>query len=152
MRSTVALCAGGFFAVCMLAALGLPPSTSSLPYKERDGTQQGPQWQNYSNQELAAASDPHLFRGQPVCQLCHKGSSPALLSEQRVLCAQCHDFEHGNHPVGVVQALPVADPLPLGTGRMVLCHTCHDSHDVHSRRAGLRMEFTPLCKSCHQSH
>lgn len=102
----------------------------------------------YPSDQIAGVKDPHEFRGKPLCQRCHFPDLK-LTNAPNALCGECHAFDHGNHPVNVVQKAPVPTDLPLLEGGKVACHTCHDPH-----RKGkvLRKEFNTLCVSCHKRH
>lgn len=101
----------------------------------------------YAVAEIVGVKDPHDFRGKPLCQRCHFEDGK-LTAEPIALCAECHSFSHGNHPVEVVQKTPAKD-LPLLSGGRVACHTCHDPHQ---KKRVLRKPFTELCTSCHRRH
>ncbi len=107
----------------------------------------------YSAEELASVENIHDYKGKPVCQACHRGNSIWLKDDPVVVCTEgCHSFEHGNHPVSVVQREPADTGLPMGAGNLVVCHSCHDPHDMTKFKHGLRMEFSALCLRCHSSH
>jgi predicted CXXCH cytochrome family protein len=101
----------------------------------------------YAPAEIAGVKDPHDFKGKALCQRCHYLDGK-LTAEPNALCAECHRFSHGNHPVEVVQKTPVKD-LPLLAGGRVACHTCHDPHQ---KKSVLRRPFNELCRSCHRPH
>jgi len=97
--------------------------------------------------EVAGVKDPHDHRGKPLCQRCHHPDG-RLTAQPNALCAECHRFAHGNHPVEVVQKTPAGD-LPLLAGGRVACHTCHDPHQ---KKSVLRKPFNELCRTCHRPH
>jgi predicted CXXCH cytochrome family protein len=102
--------------------------------------------------ELAHASTPHAYRGQPVCQQCHESGVAGVKGGDPVaLCARCHDPGNMKHPYGVPQA-PAPAALPLDAEGRIVCHTCHDPHDVRAHPRGLRMAYRPLCLQCHVQH
>jgi predicted CXXCH cytochrome family protein len=101
----------------------------------------------YPAEQVAAAKDPHDFRGKALCQRCHTPDLK-LTNAPNALCVECHRFGHGNHPVEVVQKTPAKD-LPLLAGGRVACHTCHDPHQ---KKSVLRKGFNDLCRSCHARH
>jgi predicted CXXCH cytochrome family protein len=109
------------------------------------------QFTPFPESEVVAVRNPHAYRGQPLCQRCHRPGDGGLTSGAIALCVSCHAFGHANHPVDVVQRSP-AGGLPLLEGGVVACHTCHDPHDLKRQRAGLRLPFTELCLRCHQRH
>jgi predicted CXXCH cytochrome family protein len=121
-----------------IACAGKAPVPRSAPY---------PDFVRYPDAEAAAVKDVHAYRGKPLCQRCHSRDGGLLPEDPVALCASCHAFTHGNHPVRVVQAVPPRD-LPLWKGE-VACHTCHDPHDVKRNRSGLRFAFDELCVRCH---
>lgn len=103
----------------------------------------------YPEAEIAGERNPHLFRGKPLCQRCHRPGGE-LLAEPVALCRRCHRPVHGNHPVGV-PAGTVPAKLPLDGGKIV-CHTCHDPHDIGTRASGLRIRAGEICLQCHVGH
>jgi predicted CXXCH cytochrome family protein len=105
----------------------------------------GPEPVSYPAAEVAAVKDVHAYRGRPLCQGCH-AEAGALLAAPNALCARCHTFVHGTHPVDVEQK-GGAEGLPLA-GRRVVCHTCHDPHAVQPK-AALRLAYNDLCTRCH---
>ncbi|MFL5299609.1 MAG: cytochrome c3 family protein [Anaeromyxobacteraceae bacterium] len=111
----------------------------------------GPEPVSYPAAEVAAVKDVHAYRGRPLCQGCHaegsaSGAAGALQAAPNALCARCHTFVHGTHPVDVEQK-EGAEGLPLA-GRRVVCHTCHDPHAVKPK-AALRLAYNDLCTRCH---
>ncbi len=110
-------------------------------------------FRSYPEREVAGVSNPHDYRGKPLCQRCHPDRR-AGVADPLALCLRCHQREHGVHPQGHPLGMELADEperLPLWRGRLA-CHTCHDPHDVTSHRAGLRMDTTPLCLQCHRRY
>ena len=104
----------------------------------------------YPEVEAAHVTNPHLYRGKPLCQACHVMDSERLLEGHG--CEGCHKTPHSKgHDVGtpLVRKAPVA--LPLVDGK-VACHTCHDPHDIKRERFGLRKELNALCRDCHRGH
>ncbi len=101
----------------------------------------------YPAAEVAGVKDPHDYRGKPLCQRCH-ALDGKLAADPNALCAECHSFRHGNHPVAVIQKKP-APGLPLLADGRVACHTCHDPHQ---KRSVLRKPFNELCRTCHGRH
>ncbi len=101
----------------------------------------------YPAEQVAGVKDPHDYKGKALCQRCHLPDLK-LAGDPNALCKQCHSFNHGNHPVDVVQKTPVKD-LPLLAGGKVACHTCHDPHQ---KKDVLRKPFNELCTSCHKGH
>ncbi len=101
----------------------------------------------YPVAEIAAVKDPHDYKGKALCQRCHSPDLK-LTNGPNALCQECHRFNHGNHPVDVVQKAAVKD-LPLSEGGKVVCHTCHDPHQ---KKSVLRKGFNELCTSCHRRH
>lgn len=109
----------------------------------------GPAFVWYPEADVAGAPNPHMFRGAPLCQRCHRRGG-GLAAEPVTLCQGCHPPIHANHPVDVpAEVIPAA--LPLSDGRIV-CHTCHDPHDVKGRKAGLRIRAGEICLQCHAKH
>jgi len=106
-----------------------------------------PLFEPYPLVEIANVRDPHDFRGKALCQRCHFPDG-RLTEAPNALCASCHRFGHGNHPVDVVQKTKTTD-LPLLAGGGVACHTCHDPHQ---KKSVLRKPFNELCTSCHGRH
>lgn len=106
----------------------------------------------YPEAEAAAATNPHAYRGAPLCQRCHPDRDARLAADPVALCSRCHDLRHASHPVDVIQKHPAEVSLPLGSGGRVVCHSCHDPHDLSRKPAGLRREFTALCLECHPGH
>jgi predicted CXXCH cytochrome family protein len=97
---------------------------------------------------VAAARDPHRFRGGPLCQACHAHETAALQRDAVDLCVACHQQTHGNHPVRVAPARAPAG-VRLWQGK-VACHTCHDPHAIGVRsRYGMWLEGDALCLKCH---
>lgn len=101
--------------------------------------------------DAAHVTNPHDHQGKPLCQRCHLPGQAGVTGDPIALCVQCHEPSNMKHPYGVeARAVPAA--LPLEGGMRIVCHTCHDPHDVKTRRAGLRLEFGPLCAQCHTRH
>jgi len=98
----------------------------------------------------ARPAGPHGDRTR--CATCHPGQDGRLEGDPIALCRGCHGASHADHPVGVLQSDPAEPGLPLGPGGVVACHSCHDPHDVTRTKGGLRLDFTPLCLSCHPRH
>ncbi|HET8542578.1 MAG TPA: cytochrome c3 family protein [Anaeromyxobacter sp.] len=136
-----------------LAALVLAAASGCVRRGAGDGRVADPDvpprsaFEVYPVEQIAGVKDPHDYRGKPLCQRCHLPDLK-LVEAPDALCAGCHHFAHGNHPVNVVQKAPAGD-LPLEPGGKVACYTCHDPH-----RKGkvLRKEFNTLCQSCHKRH
>ncbi len=106
----------------------------------------------YPELEAAHVKNAHAFRGQPVCQACHRGESEALLDGPVRTCTRCHQARHTpGHESGTPMDPLRSGGLPLADGR-VACHTCHDSHDVKKHRFGLRLPLRQVCLSCHPGH
>ena len=104
----------------------------------------------YPPDEAAKVSDPHLYKGRPLCQRCHPGADRRLVRAPDALCLECHEAHEGDHPAGLItQRRPTPLGLPLGPGREVHCHTCHDPHDVRGLPGGLRLPYDELCQRCH---
>jgi len=107
----------------------------------------------YPEAEIAAVSNPHEYRGQPLCQACHPDRDERLADDPVKLCTSCHDFDHSrSHPVDVVQKDAESVALPLGEGGRILCHTCHPHHELGPIKDGLRLPFSELCQQCHRGH
>jgi predicted CXXCH cytochrome family protein len=107
---------------------------------------------HYPEAELRGVPDVHAHKGRPVCQACHPGRDRRLRAEPLALCQGCHRAAHGSHPVGVPLKTLAPVELPLGEGRVVVCHSCHDPHDMKAFPHGLRQPMTPLCQRCHQGY
>ncbi len=101
----------------------------------------------YPADQIAGVKDPHEYKGKALCQRCHFPDMKLTAGPNEV-CTGCHKFSHGNHPVNVVQKVPVKE-LPLLAGGKVACHTCHDPHQGKNV---LRKPFNDLCASCHTRH
>jgi predicted CXXCH cytochrome family protein len=101
----------------------------------------------YPVSEIVGVKDPHDYKGKALCQRCHFQDGK-LTDGPNELCTGCHTFQHGNHPVNVVEKKPVKD-LPLLAGGKVVCHTCHDPHQ---KQSVLRKPFNDLCVTCHRRH
>lgn len=113
---------------------------------------QGRAFVAYPEAEARAVRDVHAYKGKPLCQACHPGKDRRLKADPLALCQGCHPAGHASHPVGVPMKSATPVDLPLGDGRVVVCHSCHDPHDLKAFRAGLRMQATPLCQRCHTGH
>jgi predicted CXXCH cytochrome family protein len=76
-------------------------------------------------------SGEHVSWTLESCMKCHKPAESAEL-EPRLsrpctnLCATCHGFRDGHHPVGVTIEAPVPAPLQLTRNGTNACITCHD--------------------------
>jgi predicted CXXCH cytochrome family protein len=101
----------------------------------------------YPVEQIADVKDPHDYKGKALCQRCHYPDL-RLTGDPNEICAACHKFHHGNHPVNVTTKIPVKE-LPLLAGGKVACHTCHDPHQGKNV---LRMKFNDLCVVCHKGH
>ncbi|MBK9376675.1 MAG: hypothetical protein IPN03_23895 [Holophagales bacterium] len=90
----------------------------------------------------------------------------------RTLCASCHEFRDGHHPVGVSIPRAVPEPLLLTKAGTNTCVTCHDTTRPRADRApwastslferiarrpsehrtyylAMRNEKGQLCRNCH---
>lgn len=132
LLAAVSSCAGRAVEVGRVADAAAPPKTA---------------FEVYPVAQIAGVKDPHEYRGKALCQRCHLADLQ-LTNAPNALCAECHRFGHGNHPVDVVQKA-AAKGLPLLAGGRVACHTCHDPH---RKKSALRKPFNELCTSCHEAH
>lgn len=140
MRATRAVLAAAVVAAgCAPGARTGSPAGDAAPPKAL--------FEPYPVAEIVGVKDPHDFRGKPLCQRCHLQDGK-LTADPNELCAGCHSFNHGNHPVNVIERKPVKD-LPLLAGGKVVCHTCHDPHQ---KQRVLRKPFNELCTTCHRRH
>lgn len=107
-----------------------------------------------------------------TCFSCHimhgaKEKTPALVTEEKLLCLYCHQKENyldtvyaspGTHPVNV----PLADGAPdkilkaggrIGDQNELICTTCHRSHHSKSESKGLIMDREAIsCTLCHNNY
>lgn len=130
---------------------------------------------------LAAEGNP-AAGGHPAwsvesCLSCHRADETSDLSGRvtrpcRTLCASCHQFRDGHHPVGVSIPRAVPAPLLLTKGGTNTCVTCHDTtrprvdrtpwastslFERIAHRSGehrtyylaMRNEKGQLCRNCH---
>ncbi len=81
-------------------------------------------------------------------------ASPGISDPDSRACLACHSsVEQHSHPLGV--AAQPALPLPLTRNGTVGCKTCHKEpnstsrHALTGRGAGLRLESSVLCRTCH---
>lgn len=66
------------------------------------------------------------------CFACHRPDEAATILSRlarpcRALCASCHEFRDGHHPVGVRIPRAVPEPLLLTASGTNTCVTCHDT-------------------------
>lgn len=66
------------------------------------------------------------------CLSCHRADEASSISGRvarpcRTLCASCHEFRDGHHPVGVTIPRAVPAPLLLAAAGRNTCVTCHDT-------------------------
>ncbi len=111
------------------------------------------------------------------CLSCHRADETPEISGRvarpcRALCASCHAFRDGHHPVGVPIPRAVAAPLLLTKTGTNTCVTCHDTTRPRVDRApwasmslferiahrsgehrthylAMRNEKGQLCRNCH---
>ncbi|MBK6404666.1 MAG: hypothetical protein IPF66_06300 [Holophagales bacterium] len=111
------------------------------------------------------------------CLSCHRAEEASAISLRvrrpcRTLCASCHEFRDGHHPVGVAIPRAVPEPLLLTKAGTNTCVTCHDTtrprvdrapwastslFERIVRRSGehrtyylaMRNEKGQLCRNCH---
>ncbi len=111
------------------------------------------------------------------CLSCHRAEEASAISRRvsrpcRTLCASCHEFRDGHHPVGVAIPRAVPEPLLLTKAGTNTCVTCHDTTRPRVDRApwastslferiahrsgehrthylAMRNEKGQLCKNCH---
>lgn len=111
------------------------------------------------------------------CLSCHRAEEAPAISRRvsrpcRTLCASCHEFRDGHHPVGVTIPRAGPEPLLLTKAGTNTCVTCHDTTRPRVDRApwasmslferiasrsgehrtyylAMRNEKGQLCRSCH---
>jgi predicted CXXCH cytochrome family protein len=123
------------------------------------------------------ASSEHPSWSVESCLSCHRADEASSIASRverpcRTLCASCHEFRDGHHPVGVT--IPRAMPAPLlltkaGTNTCVTCHDttrpridlapwvstslferiAHRSGEHRTYYLAMRNEKGQLCRSCH---
>lgn len=123
----------------------------------------------------AAGGHPSWTAGS--CLSCHRAEEASAISRRvsrpcRTLCASCHEFRDGHHPVGVTIPRAMPERLLLTKAGTNTCVTCHDttrprvdqapwaSTSLFERIArgpaehrtyylAMRNEKGQLCRNCH---
>lgn len=75
---------------------------------------------------------PHPSWNVAACTECHAAEETARLASRvtrpcRALCATCHTFPEGHHPVGKAISRAMPAPLLLTSSGTNTCVTCHDT-------------------------
>lgn len=128
-----------------------------------------------ASEGIALGRHPSWTAGS--CLSCHRAEEASAISRRvarpcRTLCASCHEFPDGHHPVGVTIPRAVPEPLLLTAAGRNTCVTCHDTAQPRveraqwastslfervARRSGvhrtyylaMRNEKGQLCRNCH---
>lgn len=130
-----------------------------------------------SSSEEAGPAGAHPSWTFESCLSCHRPDEGATIGPRvarpcRTLCASCHEFRDGHHPVGVTIPRAVTEPLLLTRAGTNTCVTCHDTTRPRVDRAhwvstslferltrrpaehrtyylAMRNDKGQLCRNCH---
>jgi predicted CXXCH cytochrome family protein len=132
---------------------------------------------NAASSEGGGGAGGHPSWTVETCLSCHRADEASSIGSRvarpcRTLCASCHEFRDGHHPVGVPIPRAVPAPLLLTKAGTNTCVTCHDTTRPRVDRAhwastslferivhrsgehrtyllAMRNDKGQLCRNCH---